>query len=186
MMITDIQIPLPYLFNPLKHHLGYIREFISIRIDIKEWSQPFLTIVSELKHLGTSVTDVYTGPLSVVDICCEIDELRRTEQLKPFTENVTPEFKIITLSDESEWTLKNHDNPERFVHIFPARYSLHSFRVKSNTLKSAILYNIILGKDYISSDDLNYVRTLLGLSPIKDPVESEAISEMIEILRESG
>ena len=73
---------------------------------------------------------------------------------------------------------------QRFVHIFPARGSQHTFRVKSNTLKSALLYYILVGKDFITGDDLNKVRPLLGLSPIRDPVDTEAITEMIEILRE--
>jgi hypothetical protein len=190
-MITDIQIPEPYLFNPLKHHLGYIRDFINLINDSRELSRQFPIIVRELKHLGTSVTDVYTGSLSVYNICREIDELISREWSRPFPAKSGPAQKsplliITTLSDSSEWTLKSHDNPQRFIHIFPARYSPHSFRIKSNTLKSAVLYNIIIGKDYITGEDLNYVRTLLGLSPIKDPVDSEAISEMIEILREPG
>jgi hypothetical protein len=56
-------------------------------------------------------------------------------------------------------------------------------RIKANTLKSAILYYIIIGKDFISRNDLNKARALLRLSPIKDPAEAEAITEMIEMLR---
>jgi len=92
-------------------------------------------------------------------------------------------FRIINLSDGSQWTLKFHNNRERFVHIFPARNSRNTFRVKSNTLKSALVYSIIIGKDLVTGDDLNKVRPLLGLSPVKDPIETEAILEMIEILR---
>lgn len=93
------------------------------------------------------------------------------------------DFRIITLSDSSQWMLKYHNDRANYVHLFPARMSTHSFRVKANTLKSAILYNIVIGKDYISSRDLNRARALLGLSPVKDPAETEAITEMIEILR---
>jgi hypothetical protein len=75
------------------------------------------------------------------------------------------------------------NNPLRFVHIFPARNSQHTFRVKANTLKSALIYNIIIGKDLVTGEDLNKVRALLGLSPVKDSIDSEAILEMIEILR---
>jgi len=55
--------------------------------------------------------------------------------------------------------------------------------VKSNTLKSALIYNIIIGKDLVTSDDLNKVRPLFGLSPVKNAIDTEAIVEMIEILR---
>ena len=93
-------------------------------------------------------------------------------------------FILYQLSDGSQWTFKYHNNPQRFVHLFPARNSQHTFRVKANTLKSALIYNIIIGKDLVTGDDLNKVRPLLGLSPVKDSIETEAIMEMIEILRD--
>jgi hypothetical protein len=40
-----------------------------------------------------------------------------------------------------------------------------------------------IGKDYITGEDLNSIRPLLGLSPVRDAVDTEAIVEMIEILR---
>ena len=79
--------------------------------------------------------------------------------------------------------LKYHNDETRYVHVFPTRQSPHTFRVKANTLKSAILYYILIGKDYISRRDLNHSRSLLGLSPVKDTDETKAITEMIEILR---
>ncbi|OFY68224.1 MAG: hypothetical protein A2V64_11980 [Bacteroidetes bacterium RBG_13_43_22] len=188
MMITDFQIPEPFQFNPLKHHLSFIRGFISNklseeeRIDIK-------ALVKELKHIGTSVMDVYTGILSVNQICDEVSEFLTSKRLigcEVFIEwagRKFSDFRTIAISDNSQWMLKFHDNESRYVHLFPARLSPHTFRVKANTLKSAILYYILIGKDFISADDLNRARTLFGLSPVKDPDETEAITEMIEILR---
>ena len=186
-MITDFGIPEPFLFNPLKHHLGYIREFTNLRTD-QESIADIKNLVRELKYLGTSVTDVYTGSLSVLDICREIDETicccRDLWSQFPATT-----FEIVPLSDGSQWTIKFHNEELRYIHIFPARICsdgsrpVASFRVKSNTLKTAILYNILIGKDYINKDDLNKVRILLGLSPVKNITDSEAVLEMIEILR---
>jgi hypothetical protein len=79
--------------------------------------------------------------------------------------------------------MKFHSNKLRFVHIFPARNSQQTFRIKANTLKSAILFNIISGKDFITPDEINTIRTILNLSPIKESADIEAITEMIEILR---
>ena len=93
------------------------------------------------------------------------------------------EFRIITLSDGSRWTLKYNDNTTRFVHIIPARSGPHSFRTKANTLKSAILYLTVIGKDYITDVDLNAARALAGLSPDGNVAGAEAVTEMIEILR---
>ncbi len=187
-MISGYHISEPYLLNPLKHHLGFIREFIYRRID----KPPAETkeLISELKHLGSSVMDVYTGELSVRNICDEVEEflkLKDLDSLESYSNWVgtnTNCFRIISLSDGSMWTLKYFDNNQRYVHIFPARSSQHTFRVKSNALKSALIYYILIGKDLVTGDDLNKVRLLLGLSPIKDSVDTMAIHEMIDILRD--
>jgi len=187
-MITDYQIPEPILFNPLKHHLGFIRDFISMKTE-SERDSSGKDLIRELKHLGTSVMDVYSGSLSISKICKEVIEflfekkLLEKQLFSLWAGLKIHDFRLIPLSDGSEWTLKYHNNSLRFVHIFPARGSQYSFRIKSNTLKSALLYNIIVGKDYVTGDDLNKVRPMLGLSPVKDSIDPEAIVEMIEILR---
>ena len=187
-MNTDYQIPEPFVFNPLKHHLGFIKEFINASIDNPNSDIQILT--KDLKHLGTSVMDIYTGTLPIRTICSEAEEFLRKKDIlgrkafSAWTGTKFDCFRIISLSDNSQWTLKFRDNKERFVHIFPARNSQHTFRVKSNTLKSALIYNIIIGKDLVTGDDLNKVRPLLGLSPVKDAIDTEAILEMIEILRD--
>jgi len=193
-MNADYQIPEPLLFNPLKHHLGFIKEFINLKIE-DESNTLIKNLIKELKHLGTSVMDVYTGSLSVVAICTEIEiflqqkNLLLKEPFKQWAGISMNNFRIITLSDDSQWAIKYHNSTLRYIHFFPARPGMDgsravpAFRVKSNTLKSALLYLILIGKDFISGDDLNKVRPLLGLSPVKDSVDTEAILEMIEILR---
>jgi hypothetical protein len=187
-MITDLHLPEPILFNPLKHHLGFIREFVRLHAEDHQTAYQ-QDIIRELKHIGTSVMDVYTGSLPIDDLCVEVLSIlgekgfSKKDGFSEWAGTGMKDFKIVHLSDGSQWTLKYHDNCQRFVHIFPARSSQHSFRVKSNTLKSALLYYILIGKDFITGDDLNKVRPLLGLSPVKDHVDAEAITEMIEILR---
>jgi hypothetical protein len=198
-MITENLIPEPFVFNPLKHHLGYIKDFINSRID--GTSAGDTDLVRELRHIGTSVMDVYTGPLTITAICAEIHrslsekKLLQIESFAQWTGIKRNSYKIMILSDNSRWTLKFHKDDHRYVHFFPARnpcrYGMHNvstgiataFRVKSNTLKSALLYIIMIGKDLVTADDLNRVRPLIGLSPVKDPADTEAILEIIEILR---
>jgi hypothetical protein len=79
--------------------------------------------------------------------------------------------------------MKYYDHEKRFIHAFPARFSPFSFRIKANTLKSAILYQMFIGKDFITEEDLNIARAIAGLSPVRDLFDTEAITEMIEILR---
>jgi hypothetical protein len=185
-MYSENLIRLPYLFNPLKHHLGFIKDYIEEKAGK---NADIIPIIKDLRHLGGSLMDVYTGPLTPEEIIEEIDEFLKTNYLTEFEDfvkwaGINPtEFKSVILSDDSHWVLKYFENEVRFVHSFPARFSPHSFRVKANTLKSAILYLIIVGKDFITEDDLNFARAEAGLSPIKDVVDTEAITEMIEILR---
>ncbi len=182
------QIAEPVLFNPLKHHLGYIKDYIYFNSEYENVIKQ-KEIIRELKHLGTSVMDIYTGSLSVDIICKEVkDSLEKKGNLEKesfarWTGTNINNYRIISLSDSSQWILKCHTNKLRFVHIFPARNSQLTFRIKANTLKSAILFNIQSGKDFISSDEINMIRTLLNLSPIKESADMEAITEMIEILR---
>jgi hypothetical protein len=186
-MNADYQISEPILFNPIKHHLGFIKEFMNRNIDNN--NTDILALKKDIRNIGRSVMDVYTGRMPIKTICNEVGDFLR---MKNITESesfakwagVGVEcFRIIRLSDNSQWTLKFHDNQLRYVHIFPARSSQFTFRVKSNTLKSALVYNIVIGKDLVTGDDLNKVRPILGLSPVKDAIDTEAIVEMIEILR---
>lgn len=187
-MDYKVDIPEPLLFNPLKHYLPFIRDFVNSRnLTINDPGLKELT--RELKHIGTCVMDIYTGEFSQEKIFSEILEfleinhLQEKEVYKGWAGTDFGDYRIVTLSDVSQWTLKYHKLVTRYVHIFPARSSPHSFRVKANTLKSAILYIIIFGKDYVSDDDLNAARALAGLSPVKEVADTEAVIEMIELLR---
>jgi hypothetical protein len=187
-MDFKVDIPEPLLFNPLKHYLPFIRDFVSNRtLSINDLRLKVLT--RELKHIGTCVMDIYTGELTQEVIFKEVrafletNDLKGKEVYKSWSGTDFNDYRIVALSDTSQWTLKYHNHETRYVHIFPARSSPHSFRIKANTLKSAILYIIIFGKDYVSEDDLNAARALAGLSPVKEVADTEAVTEMIEILR---
>ncbi len=189
-METDIRIPRPLLFNPLKHYLPFIKNFaVSKAMPIND--PRLIELKREIKHIGTCVMDIYKGSLTQETIFSEVTGYLETNHLiarndfMAWTGTGYNDFRIITLSDTSRWTLKYHNNETRYVHIFPARSSPQSFRTKANTLKSAILYLIAIGKDYITDDDLNAARALSGLSPIGNVADAEAVTEMIGILRDS-
>lgn len=189
-MNFDNLISEPFLFNPLKHHLGFLREFARSATEQKTLDTNL--IIGELSHLGTSVTDVYSGGLAISQICREAEEflsmngLFRQDSFCDWAGVKDEIHRFIILSDHSQWTLKYNDDQKRFIHLFPSRNSTRTFRIKSNTLKTALLYYIIIGKDMITTGDLNNVRALSGLSPIRNTTDNEAITKMIEILRIPG
>lgn len=181
-------IPEPLLFNPLKHYLPFIREYVNRKSETESYpgSPDF---IRELKHLGNCVMDIYKGDLGQDAIFMEVitylekNKIRSHESYARWAGTSHSSFRIIELQDSSLWTMKYHEHETRFVHIFPSRLSPHTFRVKANTLKSAIMYQVLIGKDYISDDDLNRARALAGLSPVREAGDAEAVTEMIEILR---
>lgn len=187
-MISAFDIPVPILFNPLKHHLGFIRQFIEENAREYKISGDG-PVIKELKHIGGSVMDVYNGELKYTEICDELLCYLSTKKLADrsvfigWTGADSNDSRTIYLSDGSQWILKYYEHEQRFVHSFPARFSPHSFRIKANTLRSAILYQIFIGKDFITEDNLNTARAKGGLSPVKDVMDTEAITEMIELLR---
>ena len=140
-MNADNQIPEPFLFNPIQHHLGFIKNFTNFNADNAITDIQSLT--RDIKHVGRSVMDIYTGLLSIRSICIEAEgflkknSITGRESYSVWTGTTVDSFRTISLSDESQWTLKYHDNPLRYIHIFPARNSRHTFRVKGNTRKSA-------------------------------------------------
>lgn len=179
-------IPEPFKFNRLKHHLLYIRSFIAdslIRNITKE------ELLSSLKHTGNSVMDVYSGSLPVSGILTEITTLLKTgdiythEKFRDWTGTDPSAFRLLKLSDDSIWTIRYSPDARRYIHIFPSRGSAKTFRYKANTMKTAILYLILNGKDYISETDLNAARSHALLSPVKNISETRSIAELIEMLR---
>ena len=187
-MDYGVHIPEPLLFNPLKHYLPFIRDFVNSR-NLTITDPGLKELTRELKHIGTCVMDIYAGEFSQEKIFSEILEflekshLREKEVYRGWAGTGFNDYRIVSLSDTSQWTLKYHNHETRYVHLFPARSGPHSFRVKANTLKSAILYIIIFGKDYVSDNDLNAARALMGLSPVREVADAESVTEMIEILR---
>jgi len=180
-------IPEPILFNPLKHHLGYIREFT--RFYVSQSNPDKNLFLRMLKHTGGSVMDIYSGTLACDAIGIEIMEylvknsLLEKEKFIEWTGRKPDDFQTVKLSDGSLWVIKYYAGGQRWVHIFPARMSPHSFRIKANTLRSAILYQVFIGKDFISEEGLNKARAIGSLSPVKDIFDAEAITSMIELIR---
>jgi hypothetical protein len=180
--------PAPLMFNPLKHYLPYIREFIEKNISGSS-GKDIKLLTRDIRHLGSCVMDIYTGCLKQADIFNETirylkkNNLLERDRYMAWTGTGYNDYKILTLSDGSRWIHKFHNHDTHFVHIFPARQSPHTFRVKANTLKSAVLYIIMTGKDFVNEDDLNAARALAGLSPVREVSDAEAVTGMIEILR---
>ncbi len=130
-------------------------------------------IIPLLKHIGTSVADIYTGQLDIQDIVIEINLIREKENIMTeesflaWLEKTKKGYRKHKLSDSSQWVIKHLEDNHRYFHIFPGRNVEYTTRSRGNSLKTAILYDILFDKGDILINDLNAVRNMLGLSPVR-------------------
>ncbi|WP_167619239.1 hypothetical protein [Maribellus sediminis] len=173
-----VEIPVPITFNPYKHHFRFLLNELDV------WrKQPISEDKESLLKIGKNLVDFYTGSLPVETIVAETLDYFRKRQLLSYDAFLgwlnPPHWKKIVLSDQSEWLIKQGDNPERFIHIHPAKYSKHSIRVRASTLKTVLALEILSVRQHpVAAKNLEAVNTarmdLLGLSPIKSLHKSES------------
>ena len=175
-------IPIPVMFNPLKHHAGYIMQMATIR------RQAGIKIIpDDLLPVGENLTDLYIGKLSVMEICNTCLELLSGDSvLTPDTFSKwmsNREYRKVILSDGSEWIVREGKDRERFVHIHPAKYSVSTVRIRSATLKTVILLlanHLLPGESYSGNmEAVNRVRKeISGLSPVKNLDSNKGILKL--------
>ncbi|UPK67224.1 hypothetical protein [Chitinophaga filiformis] len=169
------------LFNALKHHRAYIhRELGKMTPD---------TLPGRLKVLGNSQMDIYYGDLDIPALFEEVtakvqeagitDEAAYLEWLK-----ANGGYVEIVLSDTSRWVLLPGNEPGKYIHLHPARYSPHSMRVKATVLKTALACLLAHPDGALPGlSSLNQIRkNILGLSPVKDLDSCEHLWEVMRML----
>jgi hypothetical protein len=165
------------LFNQLKHHLPSILDFIASHSVDSEVN---------LSKLGDSLMDLYTGVLSLDTIFKESlafligEGITSEEDYRVFLERHQG-YATFSLSDTSKWVFLWGNEPERYVHIHPARHSPYTIRIKSATLKTAVMLKI-RNVEYLTTDSINAVRKSIGFSPIKSMEKATNITEALTLL----
>jgi ADP-heptose:LPS heptosyltransferase len=134
-------IPPPINFNCWKHHTGFIKKQIQSvqkRADLEK-------LKSYLLKIGESQMDLYYGKYSPNEIAEQIaQQLKKKNILSDEIYNLWlnekgRDYQLITLPDNSFWTLRKGNDSRRYIHIHPGRHSTHTRRVKAPTLKTVIL-----------------------------------------------
>jgi len=139
-MKENCSVKVPIKFNWWKHHAGFIKKQISGLDKEKDTNQ----LKKFLLSIGRSQMDLYFGEYSPQKTASLIiSELKSKNSFdynsyKAWLKSEGHDYRLLKLSDDSVWTLRLGEEPERYVHIHPGRYSKHSVRVKSTTLKTAI------------------------------------------------
>jgi hypothetical protein len=175
----------PVLLNCWKHHAGFIRSKI---IEYQNRSAAGLSdLQNRILMIGESLMDLYLGYLTPDEIADSIigyfhdQNILKREDYHIWLTSGGAEFRNLVLNDASIWTLRLGVREERYVHIHPSRYSPHTIRVRSSTLKSAILYLVLETRNV--EDQLTLVndirKTYLNLPPLKNLKPDSALSRLI-------
>jgi hypothetical protein len=181
----NAKIPVPVTFNTHKHHF----KFLLGRIEIwknTDWNHA----ESELLAIGENLLDFYTGNLTIEDICAECIHFFKSNNITnkiDLTNWLNPlEYRKIKLSDSSEWVVKEGKDPVRYLHIHPAKQSVHTIRVRAATLKTVL--GVMIKTDDISAhlnENLNTVNNIrnayLHLSPVKSLQRNKGILKLWEL-----
>ena len=152
--------------------------------------RPLTGLRKELLSIGDGLMDVYYGPLLPEQICREVEQqltLAGHWEYSRFSDwlQANKGFRTITLSDDSEWVLREGHEAERYIHIHPGRYAMHTFRIKAGTLKTAIGAVLFQQQEKrsLTLDLLNQLRTeYLDLSPVKTMIKGEAYRKVLGVV----
>jgi hypothetical protein len=187
---AEISIPKPFLLNALKHHKGSISAFIErygagSHHDLEDAARQLIT-------LGNLVMDLYTGDLGISEITEDIKQyLKRRgffeeESYRAWISRAEKTYRVTKVIDGSTWTLLTGRDHGRYIHIHPARYSLHSFRIKALPLKTAVLLLIAddIRIDQNPVEAINRIRmAYLKESPIGDEKDVKNTLRVLTALR---
>ena len=181
-------VPFPINFNCWKHHAGFIINQTKTVKSIEKLDE----LKIYLLKIGESQMDLYFGNYSPAEISEQVlgvIERKKTftsEQYKDWLRKDGKDYQLLKLRDKSVWTLRLGENPERYVHIHPGRYSPHTVRVKATTLKTAILVLCCLQAgqiDAIETVTINEIRKkYLNESPMKSFSSASGLGKMISTL----
>lgn len=184
----NADLPTPFQFNPWKHHLMYIISNIQSVLNRECLDK----LNNSILCIGESLTDLYTGKLSIQEIVSGINSelvYQSTFTEQAFTKwinNTDKLYRKVYLKDSSFWILKISDNLTNYIHIHPGKYSPNTLRVRSLTLKTAILtsaYLRIIKSPTITRDMINFVRKkYLDQPPIKSFSGEKGLGRVIELI----
>jgi hypothetical protein len=189
---AELKISKPFIFNLWKHHLQFI---IKQANKIKNPGD-LLVLNNSLLKIGDSLMDLYTGTLSPRTILLEITESLMGQNLFEFNQYVNwinspgSKFQKIFISDGSFWMMRLGADEQYYIHIHPGKHSRHTVRVRSNTLKTAIIakaYRKVYCIKFDTIENINFVRKkYLNEPPIKKIIPQKGLAQILTLLDNSN
>jgi hypothetical protein len=187
-MEENCPVPLPINLNCWKHHAGFIKNQILSVTSVEEIEK----LNSSLRKIGELQMDLYLGKFLVEEISNQIIKTLKREKTFSFEDykkwlyKDRKGYQLVKLMDKSIWTLRLGENEQRYIHIHPGRYSLHTIRVKATTLKTAILalcFEQVGEMKSINTEAVNHIRKkYLNEPPIKSLSKASGLMRLIGLL----
>ncbi len=177
----------PFLYQAWKHHLPFLKERLAIATYYGEHEAG---IADGLKKMGDSVSDLYIGRISLMDLTTAIREKLGKKELsdpKSYLWSLGEErYRTLRLTDGSEWVLKYAERPDRWVHFHPARRAPLSIRVRGKTLRTAFLTCLEAkrhGMLPLNTGLVELVRSsYMGLPPVASLDRKKGLGRIITLL----
>jgi hypothetical protein len=176
-------------FNPLKHHLSWVKECIATILKDAEKPSLQISFIEEVKAINSNQVDIYTGAYSTEQIIQQIEEHLKAQNIysrHSFSEWLGKHnYQEIKLNDSSIWILRLGVEEDLYVHIHPARNSPNAIRIHGNSWKTAIVADVLYpGNENLELSLINKLRKeYLDLSPVKDLYSSQRIIKARMLLK---
>ncbi|WP_372367173.1 hypothetical protein [Candidatus Uabimicrobium sp. HlEnr_7] len=189
------------MFNATKHHLEAMIAQIHYYAQKGEIAtEQFCQDLEDagLREVYKGTVDVYTGKLSAAQIKEEVLQFVHGKNITSCTEYTKyleahgtikriGYYIMLSLSDNTEITLRLADNPQQFIHAHPGRFSPNTFRTRAQVLKTAIVAQFFAVCRQCSAKDLeiiNLARVALNFSPVND--QASKIFEVLDTIATSS
>ncbi len=168
------ELPKPIAFNCWKHHFGFVRNILNNPTNNSKNDNYIREII---QFIGESQFDYYLGNLDVFVVANEVSDYLKSQNAfnqidyKEWLNSEGADFRCISLSAGSNWTLRLGQGNDRYIHIHPSRHSKKTVRVKSSSLKTAYAFLFFYGLSdaEISIEKVNYVRNRIAKLPALKP-----------------
>ena len=192
-MLLSSHIQTPILFNCIKHHLHFAKQYTSTVIHQPGGIQLFK---DASQHIGSSLIDLYIGDLTPENITQIViswlhrENVYSDDTYMKWLHHEGKRYRIITLEDGSNWTLLLGNHEDRYVHIHPSRYADQTVRIHANAYKSALATYALLQLNPQVGPGLEVInkarRELLDLQPVKELSTSKGIGKALVLLSKAN
>jgi hypothetical protein len=184
------EVAAPVLFNLWKHHAGAVRR--QIRKAAAAGPDALAPLARELVVIGADLMDFYVGRLEPCAlagwILQELESLGKVdyERYRTWIGDKRGYRELTVAEDSSRWVLRLGQDPARYLHLHPGRWSPCTLRVRANVLKTAVLAIVVAAQQGVDPHDTRLINSVrqqyLSLPPVRGLEADQGLARVIDLL----